>query len=93
MCIVSQENLSLKSRRVERVQKRENSPEHANKICYVRNDLMLQVADLRLAFGWAESPEFWGLLSSAAKHAHRNTSTRDAQILSDLVSHVIIAEP
>ena len=70
------------------------APEHANKFCYVLDDLI--VADLRLTFGWAGSPGFWGLLSSAAEHAHCNTSGRDAHILSegeDMISHVTIVEP
>ena len=71
------QNLSLKSRHAGRVQKNESTLEHANKICYVWDDLI--VADLRLAFGWAGSPVFWGLLSSVVKHAHR-----DAQILSEV---------
>ena len=80
--IYQTQNLSLKSRRAGRVQKNESTLEHANKIFYVRDDLI--VADLRLAFGWAGSPGFWGLLSSVVKHAHRNTFTRDAQILSEV---------
>ena len=70
------------------------APEQANKFCYVLDDLI--VADLRLTFGWAGSPGFWGLLSSAAEHAHCNTSVRDAHILSegeDMMSHVTIVEP
>ena len=54
------------------------------------------MADLRLTFGWAGSPGFWGLLSSAPEHAHCNTSVRDAHILSegeDMMSHVTIVEP
>ena len=47
--------------------------------CYVRDDLI--VAGLRLTFDWAGSPGVWGL-SSAVKHAHRNTSACDAQIFS-----------
>ena len=49
-------------------------------ICYVRDDLI--VAGLRLTFGGSGTLRFWGLSSFAAKHAHRNTSTYDAQILS-----------
>ena len=54
------------------------------------------MADLRLTFGWAGSPRFKGWLSSAAEHAHCNTSVRDAHILSegeDMMSHVNIVEP
>ena len=80
--IYQTQNLGLKSRRAGRVQKNESTPEYTNKICYVRDDLI--VADLRLAFGGAGSPGFWGLLSSVVKHAHRNTFTRDAQILSEV---------
>ena len=70
------------------------APGHINKFCYVLDALI--VADLRLTFGWAGSPWFRGLLSSAAEHTHCNTSVRDAHILSegeDMMSHVIIVEP
>ena len=69
------------------------TPEYANKFCYVLDDLI--VADLRLTFGWAESPGFGGLLLSAAEHAPCNTSVRDAHILSeggDMMSHVTVVE-
>ena len=68
--------------------------EHANKFCYVLDDLV--VTDLTLTFGWAGSPWFWGLLSSTAEHAHCNTSVSDAHILSegeDMMPHVTIVEP
>ena len=54
------------------------------------------MTDLRLTFGWAGSPGFRGLLSSAAEHAHCNTFVSDAHILSkgeDMMSHVTIVEP
>ena len=54
------------------------------------------MADIRLTLGWAGSPVFWGLLSSATEHAHCYTSVRDAHILSeeeDMMSHVTIVEP
>ena len=70
------------------------APEYANKFCYVLDDLI--VADLRLTFGWAGSPGFWGLLSSATEHPQCNTSVRNVHILSegeDMMSHVTIVEP
>ena len=54
------------------------------------------MGDIRLTLGWAGSPVFWGLLSSATEHAHCYTSVRDAHILSegeDMMSHVTIVEP
>ena len=70
------------------------APEHANKFCFVLDELI--VAGLRLTFGWAGPPGFWGLLSSAAEHAHCNTSVRDTQLFSEgegMVSYVTIVEP
>ena len=70
------------------------APEHTNKFCYVLDGLI--VAGLRLTFGWAGSPRFWGLLSSTAEHAHYNTYVRDAQILSEeenMMSHVNFVAP
>ena len=54
------------------------------------------MTDLMLTFGWAGSSGFWGLLLSAAEHAHCNTSVSDAHILSEgeeMMSHVPIVEP
>lgn len=65
------------------------SSEHASNFCYVLEDVV--VADRRLTFGWAGSPGFWGVISSAAAHSHRNTSIYDANISSEgdeTMSHV-----
>ena len=37
---------------------------------YMVDDVL--VSDFRLTFGWAASPGYWGLMASAAEHAHRN---------------------
>ena len=55
------------------------APDQSKKFCYFLGDVL--VADSRLTFGWAGSPGFWGLMSSAAEHAHCKTSLTDAVVL------------
>ena len=54
------------------------------------------VSDFRFTFGWAASPGCWGLMASAAEHAHCNTTVESAFILPEgkaMMSHVKIVEP
>ena len=70
------------------------APDQAQNFCYVLDDVL--VADLRLTFGWAGSPGFWGVMSAAAEHAHCHTSLTDAIVLpegAEMMSHVRIADP
>ena len=70
------------------------SPEHAQKFCYIVDDIL--VADFRLTFGWKGSPGFWGLMSEAIRHAHCRTSAENAVLLPEgiaMMSHVKIVEP
>ena len=55
------------------------APDQAQNFCCVLGDVL--VADLRLTFGWAGSPGFGELMSSAAEHAHCKTSSTDAVVL------------
>ena len=83
--LVSKADVSDASRNVRIVQG------HANKFCYVLDDLIL--AGLKLTLGWAGSSVFWGLLSSAVEHTHCNTPVRDAHNLREggnMMSHVTI---
>ena len=69
-------------------------PNQAQILCYALGDVV--VVDLSLTFGWAGSPGFWGVMSSAAEHAHCNTSLTDAVVLPEgttTMSHVRITEP
>ena len=53
------------------------------------------VVEFRLAFGWPGSPSFWGVMSAAAEHAHCNTTSASAQILSegaDTTAHVKVVD-
>ena len=55
------------------------------------------IIDLCLTFGWSGSTGFWGVMSTAAEHAHCNTTllVETEQILSkgaDMVTHVKIVE-
>ena len=45
----------------------------ANNLCYTVGELV--VMDFRLTFRWSGSPGFWGVISSAASHAHCLTRT------------------
>ena len=61
---------------------------------YMVDDVL--VLDFRLTFGWAASPGYWGLMASAAEHAHRNTIVERALILPQgkaMMSHVKIVDP
>lgn len=70
------------------------SSAHASKFCPVLEDVA--AANLRFTCGWAASPGFWRVMSSAAAQSHCNTSVYDAKILSEgeeMMSHVRIIEP
>ena len=51
-------------------------PDKAHNFCYAVEELA--VIDFRLTFGWSGSTGFWGVMSAAAAHAHRNTTTDSA---------------
>lgn len=53
--------------------------EHALKICYAIHEMM--AADMRLTVGWAGSPGFWGITSSAAELSHCNTCLLNVELL------------
>ena len=38
------------------------------------------VVDLRLQFGWRNSPGFWGLMASALEHAHTHSTFQGTDI-------------
>ena len=38
------------------------------------------VVDLRLQFGWRNSPGFWGLMASALEHSHTHSTFQDAAV-------------
>ena len=89
-----QENTDVQGRRGGRIQNLRVDPDHAHKICYVLGDVL--VADLRLTLGWAESPGFWGVMWSAAEHAHCYATSTDAVVLPEgagMMSHIRINEP
>ena len=70
------------------------APDQAQTFCYMVDDVL--VADFRLTFGWAGSPGYWGVMSEAAAHSHRNTTVESAEILFEgkaMMSHVKITEP
>ena len=49
--------------------------------CYTVGTLV--VIDVRLTFGWTESPGVWGVMSAAADHAHCNTTNSLTQLLDE----------
>ena len=52
--------------------------------------------DLRLQFGWRNSPGYWGLLASALEHAHTRSTFQGAVVSPQgaaAVAHVGIAPP
>ena len=55
------------------------TPQQAHNFCYIVDDVW--VSDFRLIFGWAASPGYWGVMASAAEHAHYNTTVESALIL------------
>ena len=70
------------------------APDQAQNFCSMVDDVL--VADFRLTFGWAGSPGYWGVMSEAAAHSHRNTTVESAEILFEgkaMMSHVKITEP
>ena len=71
------------------------APDQAQFFCYMVDDVL--VADFRLTLGWASSPGHWGVMSEAAAHSRRNTTTvESAEILPGgkaMMSHVKITEP
>ena len=70
------------------------TPQQAQNFCCMVDDVL--VSDFRLIFGWAASPGYWGLMASAAEHAHFNTTVESALIAPEgkaLMSHVKIVDP
>ena len=54
------------------------------------------VVDLRLHFGWRNSPGFWGLMASALEHAHTHSTFQGADVSQQgaaAVVHVRISPP
>ena len=54
------------------------------------------VVDLRLQFGWRNSPGYWGLLASVLEHAHTRSTFQGAVVSPQgaaAVAHVGIAPP
>ena len=56
-------------------------PNQAHNFCYTVGDLV--VIDFRLTFGWTDSPGNFGLMASAAEHAHCDTDLSNVQLLSE----------
>ena len=54
------------------------------------------VVDLRLQFGWRNTPGFWGLMASALKHSHTHSTFKDAAVSPQgaaAVEHMRLAPP
>ena len=54
------------------------------------------VVDLRLKFGWRNSPEFWGWMASALEHAHTHSTFQGADVSQQgaaAVAHVGTSPP
>ena len=54
------------------------------------------VVDLRLQFGWRNSPGFWGLMASALEHSHTHSTFLDAVVSPQgvaAVAHVKMSPP
>ena len=52
--------------------------------------------DLRLRFGWRNSPGFWELMASALDHTHTHSTFQDAAVFpygAAAVEHVRLAPP
>lgn len=66
----------------------------AQKFGYVVDELI--VIDFRLPFGWAGSPGNFGVMASAAEHAHCQTRLSTVKLLPEgerMVSHLKIVDP
>lgn len=66
-------------------------PQHAANFGFVLDGFV--VVDLRLQFGWRNSPGFWGLAASALEHSHNQTTFRDASVCDQgraAVAHVSV---
>ena len=54
------------------------------------------VVDLRLQFGWRNSPGFWGLVASALEHSHSRSTFHNADASRHgeaALAHVAVAPP
>ena len=70
------------------------APDQAQRFCYMVDDV--SVADFWLTFDWADSPGYWGVMSDAAAHFHRNITVEMAEILPEgkaMMSQVKVTEP
>lgn len=68
-------------------------PDQAHDFAYTIGDLA--VIDFRLTFGWAGSPSHFGVMASAAEHAHCNTDLSNVQLLPEgvkMMEHVEIVD-
>lgn len=53
------------------------------------------VVDVRLTFKWQNSPGYWGVLSSAAKHSYSRTAPANSDIVEEgsrMMDHLEILE-
>ena len=69
-------------------------PADAPAFGYVFGDRI--VVDLRLQFGWCNSPGFWWLMASALEHAHTHSTFQGADVSQKeaaAVAHVAISPP
>ena len=68
-------------------------PDQAHNFCYTIVDLI--VIDFRLTFGWTGSPGFFGVMASAAEHAHCRTNMNNVELLPEgikMTKHIKIVE-
>ena len=68
-------------------------PDQAHNFCYAVDDLI--AIDFRLTFGWTGSPGNFGVMASAARHAHNNTNLDNVQLLPEgtkMMEHVKIVD-
>ena len=68
-------------------------PNQAHNFCYTVGNLV--VINFRLTFGWTDSPGNFGVMASAAEHAHCNTDLSNVQLLPEgvkMMKHVEIVD-
>ena len=56
-------------------------PDQAHNFCYRVGDLV--VIEFRVTFGWSGSSGFWSVMSTAAEHAHCNTTPDSSHLLDE----------
>ena len=68
-------------------------PDQAHNFCYAVDDLI--AIDFRLTFGWTGSPGNFGVMASAAQHAHNDTNLDNVHLLpvgTKMMEHVKIVD-